>query len=231
MPRCGAAGARQRRLKFRLGPCHQRADRRRLFQQRGIQPSRGNKGCPACNNRSGCEEAPVEDAIEDALTMSCTGNIDNIGNSKGATLRAGCSSISGSGTASTHSSASPAHSAACGRAVPACTTCRSPPVATGACRHRARSWTGSTASLSTAPVLENELQRSGDTPHRLLHRRRRSLRQHSGRECELHLQPRSLGPASLYRVNATVADRSIGRQPGRTCATRCSHRCVEPFGR
>jgi pimeloyl-ACP methyl ester carboxylesterase len=51
------------------------------------RPSWGS-GCAACNNHSGSEEDPVVDAIVDALAVSCTGRIDIVGHSMGATLAA-----------------------------------------------------------------------------------------------------------------------------------------------
>lgn len=65
-----------------------------LLRQRGytesqiIAPSWGNAFCAACNDHNGSEEAPVENAIVDALASSCTGKIDVIGHSMGATLAA-----------------------------------------------------------------------------------------------------------------------------------------------
>ena len=53
-----------------------------------FRPNWGSKTCPACNNHSGWEETPVIDAIVDALATSCTGKIDVIGHSMGATLGA-----------------------------------------------------------------------------------------------------------------------------------------------
>jgi len=53
-----------------------------------FRPSWGNKNCAACNNHSGSEETPVRNAISDALNRSCTGKIDVIGHSMGATLAA-----------------------------------------------------------------------------------------------------------------------------------------------
>lgn len=44
--------------------------------------------CAACNNHSGSEEVPVLDAMVEALAVSCTGRIDVIGHSMGATLAA-----------------------------------------------------------------------------------------------------------------------------------------------
>ena len=53
-----------------------------------FRPSWGNKACQACNNHSGWEETPVRNAIEDAIAASCTGRIDVMGHSMGATLAA-----------------------------------------------------------------------------------------------------------------------------------------------
>lgn len=52
------------------------------------RPSWGSKSCPACNDHSGSEETPVRDAINNAIATSCTGKIDVIGHSMGATLAA-----------------------------------------------------------------------------------------------------------------------------------------------
>ncbi|MFL5353048.1 hypothetical protein [Archangium sp.] len=46
----------------------------------------GSKTCAACNDHSGTEETPVRDAINQALSHSCTGKIDVIGHSMGVTL-------------------------------------------------------------------------------------------------------------------------------------------------
>lgn len=51
-------------------------------------PSWGSKSCAACNNHSGSEETPVENALFDAIASSCTGKIDVIGHSMGVTLAA-----------------------------------------------------------------------------------------------------------------------------------------------
>ena len=51
-------------------------------------PSWGSKSCAACNNHSGSEETPVENAMIDAIASSCTGKVDVIGHSMGATLLA-----------------------------------------------------------------------------------------------------------------------------------------------
>lgn len=53
-----------------------------------VRPNWGSKTCPACNNHSGWEETPVINAMVDALAVSCTGKIDVIGHSMGATLAA-----------------------------------------------------------------------------------------------------------------------------------------------
>lgn len=53
-----------------------------------IRPSWGSKTCPACNNHHGSEEVPVLDALIEAIARSCTGRIDVIGHSMGATLAA-----------------------------------------------------------------------------------------------------------------------------------------------
>ena len=53
-----------------------------------FRPDWGSKVCPACNDHSGSEEMPVERAIIDAIATSCTGRIDVIGHSMGATLSA-----------------------------------------------------------------------------------------------------------------------------------------------
>ncbi|WP_039986508.1 alpha/beta fold hydrolase [Paraglaciecola mesophila] len=52
------------------------------------RPDWGSKSCAACNNHSGSEETPVRQAIQSALASSCTGKIDVIGHSMGATLAA-----------------------------------------------------------------------------------------------------------------------------------------------
>jgi triacylglycerol lipase len=52
------------------------------------RPSWGSKICPACNDHNGSEETPVENALIDAIATSCTGSIDVIGHSMGATLAA-----------------------------------------------------------------------------------------------------------------------------------------------
>jgi triacylglycerol lipase len=53
-----------------------------------FRPSWGSKTCAACNDHSGSEETPVENAIIDAIAASCTGRIDVIGHSMGVTLSA-----------------------------------------------------------------------------------------------------------------------------------------------
>ncbi|WP_376690194.1 alpha/beta fold hydrolase [Wenzhouxiangella sp. EGI_FJ10409] len=52
------------------------------------RPDWGSKSCAACNNHSGSEEDPVVDALVEALAVSCSGQIDVIGHSMGATLAA-----------------------------------------------------------------------------------------------------------------------------------------------
>lgn len=52
------------------------------------RPSWGSASCPACNDHSGSEETPVRSAINTAIANSCTGKIDVIGHSMGATLAA-----------------------------------------------------------------------------------------------------------------------------------------------
>jgi pimeloyl-ACP methyl ester carboxylesterase len=51
-------------------------------------PDWGSKYCASCNNHSGSEETPVKQAISSAIANSCTGQIDVIGHSMGATLAA-----------------------------------------------------------------------------------------------------------------------------------------------
>lgn len=53
-----------------------------------IRPNWGSKTCPACNDHSGSEEAPVASALNLALATSCTGRIDVVGHSMGVTLAA-----------------------------------------------------------------------------------------------------------------------------------------------
>ena len=57
-------------------------------QQDIYLPDWGSKSCAACNNHNGSEEAPVQTAISNAITHSCTGKIDVIGHSMGVTLAA-----------------------------------------------------------------------------------------------------------------------------------------------
>ena len=52
------------------------------------RPSWGSSSCAACNDHNGSEETPVRTAIQNALATSCTGKIDVIGHSMGATLAA-----------------------------------------------------------------------------------------------------------------------------------------------
>ncbi len=51
-------------------------------------PDWGSKRCAACNDHNGSEEVPVLNAMIEALAVSCTGKIDVIGHSMGATLAA-----------------------------------------------------------------------------------------------------------------------------------------------
>jgi pimeloyl-ACP methyl ester carboxylesterase len=51
-----------------------------------FRPNWGSKTCAACNDHSGSEETPVRDAINQALSRSCTGKIDVLGHSMGVTL-------------------------------------------------------------------------------------------------------------------------------------------------
>lgn len=53
-----------------------------------FRPSWGSKTCAACNDHHGSEQTPVLDAMIDAIALSCTGRIDVIGHSMGATLAA-----------------------------------------------------------------------------------------------------------------------------------------------
>jgi triacylglycerol lipase len=46
----------------------------------------GSKTCAACNDHSGSEEVPVRDALNQALSRSCTGKVDVIAHSMGVTL-------------------------------------------------------------------------------------------------------------------------------------------------
>jgi triacylglycerol lipase len=52
------------------------------------RPNWGSKTCAACNDHYGSEETPVADALTAARTSSCTGKIDVLGHSMGATLAA-----------------------------------------------------------------------------------------------------------------------------------------------
>ena len=52
------------------------------------RPDWGLKGCAACNDHSGSEEVPVKEALITAIANSCTGKIDVISHSMGATLAA-----------------------------------------------------------------------------------------------------------------------------------------------
>lgn len=53
-----------------------------------FRPNWGSKSCAGCNDHYGSEEIPVREAIQAALTKSCTGDIDVIGHSMGVTLAA-----------------------------------------------------------------------------------------------------------------------------------------------
>ncbi|HRQ63723.1 MAG TPA: alpha/beta fold hydrolase [Xanthomonadaceae bacterium] len=53
-----------------------------------FRPDWGSKTCAACNDHNGSEETPVRNAMTQALAASCTGRIDVIGHSMGATLAA-----------------------------------------------------------------------------------------------------------------------------------------------
>ncbi|GMU44769.1 MAG: hypothetical protein AMXMBFR25_27550 [Lysobacterales bacterium] len=52
------------------------------------RPSWGSKVCAACNDHYGSEETPVANALTQARAASCTGRIDVLGHSMGATLAA-----------------------------------------------------------------------------------------------------------------------------------------------
>ena len=52
------------------------------------RPNWGSKTCAACNDHYGSEETPVATALTQAKSNSCTGKIDVIGHSMGATLAA-----------------------------------------------------------------------------------------------------------------------------------------------
>ncbi|MDH5823739.1 alpha/beta fold hydrolase [Luteimonas sp. RD2P54] len=51
-------------------------------------PAWGSASCAACNDHDGSEETPVLDAMVEAIAGSCSGRIDVIGHSMGATLAA-----------------------------------------------------------------------------------------------------------------------------------------------
>lgn len=53
-----------------------------------LRPDWGSKTCAACNDHDGTEETPVRDALVEAIARSCTGRIDVLGHSMGATLAA-----------------------------------------------------------------------------------------------------------------------------------------------
>ncbi len=52
------------------------------------RPNWGSKSCALCNDHKGSEETPVRNAINNAISNSCTGKIDVIGHSMGVTLGA-----------------------------------------------------------------------------------------------------------------------------------------------
>ncbi|UXI70058.1 lipase family protein [Tahibacter amnicola] len=52
------------------------------------RPRWGSSVCAACNDHSGSEALPVEQALIDAAAASCTGRVDVIGHSMGVTLLA-----------------------------------------------------------------------------------------------------------------------------------------------
>jgi pimeloyl-ACP methyl ester carboxylesterase len=52
------------------------------------RPNWGSKICAACNDHYGSEETPVATALTSARASSCTGKIDVLGHSMGATLAA-----------------------------------------------------------------------------------------------------------------------------------------------
>jgi pimeloyl-ACP methyl ester carboxylesterase len=52
------------------------------------RPDWGSKICAACNDHYGSEETPVANALTSARATSCTGKIDVLGHSMGATLAA-----------------------------------------------------------------------------------------------------------------------------------------------
>ena len=51
-----------------------------------FRPNWGSKTCAACNDHYGSEEAPVLNAMIDAIASACSGRIDVIGHSMGVTL-------------------------------------------------------------------------------------------------------------------------------------------------
>lgn len=53
-----------------------------------LRPDWGSKACAACNDHQGSEEAPVRDALVEAIARSCTGKVDVIAHSMGVTLAA-----------------------------------------------------------------------------------------------------------------------------------------------
>lgn len=53
-----------------------------------IRPSWGSKSCAACNDHVGGELTTVKNAVNTAISRSCTGKIDVVGHSMGVTLAA-----------------------------------------------------------------------------------------------------------------------------------------------
>ena len=53
-----------------------------------LRPDWGSKTCAACNDHDGSEEVPVREAFVEAIARSCTGRVDVIAHSMGATLAA-----------------------------------------------------------------------------------------------------------------------------------------------
>jgi triacylglycerol lipase len=53
-----------------------------------LRPNWGSKTCAGCNDHYGWELTPVKDAINTAISRSCTGKIDVLGHSMGVTLAA-----------------------------------------------------------------------------------------------------------------------------------------------
>lgn len=53
-----------------------------------LRPDWGSKTCAACNDHDGSEEPPVREALIEAIARSCTGRVDVLAHSMGATLAA-----------------------------------------------------------------------------------------------------------------------------------------------